>query len=103
MKPLEKSGGLVDFKEKLIFEKEKDLALESAEKFYKKLRDIYKYNTDVKKLSDLYRKIVNYQIKKYGAMVSDSDCNYGAFTHDEYCRLARSKHERKRSRRNRHL
>lgn len=102
MKPLEKVGDLVDFKERIIFEKEKDLALESAEKFYKKLRDVYKYNPDVRKLSDLYRKLVNYQIKKHGAVISDSDCNYGAFTHDEYCKLARSKLARKRQKRNRH-
>lgn len=76
-------GDLVDFKERMIFEREKDLAIESSEKFYKKLRDIYKYNGDRKRFSNLYRNIVNYQIKKYGATVSDSDCNYGIVTREE--------------------
>lgn len=77
MQPLDYSGDLVDFKLRMIFEREKDLAIESSEKFYKKLRDIYKYNGDRKRFSNLYRNIVNYQIKRYGATVSDSDCNYG--------------------------
>ena len=103
MKPLVNSGDLVDFKINLIFEKEKDLALESSEKFYKKLKDIYKFQSDNVTLSNLYRKLINYQIKKYGAIISDSDCKYGVFTHDEYCKLATSKHARKKARRNRHL
>lgn len=83
MKHQTNGGDLVDFKERMIFEKEKDLAIESSEKFYKKLRDKYKYNHDRQRLSALYRKITNYQIKKYGATVSDSDCNYGIVTRYE--------------------
>lgn len=83
MKAPVNGGDLVDFKERMIFEREKDLAIESSEKFYKKLRDIYKYNGDRKRFSNLYRNIVNYQIKKYGATVSDSDCNYGIVTREE--------------------
>lgn len=83
MKAPVNGGDLVDFKERMIFEREKDLAIESSEKFYKKLRDIYKYNGDRKRFSNLYRNIVNYQIKKYGAMLSDSDCNYGIVTREE--------------------
>ena len=83
MKAPVNGGDLVDFKERIIFEREKDLAIESSEKFYKKLRDKYKYNHDMQRLSALYRKITNYQIKKYGATVSDSDCNYGFATREE--------------------
>lgn len=100
MKPLEKSGGLVDFKENLIFQREKDLAIESSDKFYKKLRDVYAYENDRKILSNLYRKIVNYQIKKYGAMLSDSDCNYGKFTREEFVKIRNNKRVRCKYRKN---
>lgn len=100
MKPLEKSGGLVDFKENLIFQREKDLAIESSDKFYKKLRDVYSYDDDRKKLSMLYRKIVNYQIEKYGAMLSDSDCHYGKFTKEEYIKIRNNKRYRFKHRKN---
>lgn len=100
MKPLDHSGALVDFKERIIFEKEKDLVLESSEKFYKKLRDIYKYNPDVRNLSNLYRKIINYQINKYGATLSDSDCNYGNHTREEQQRVNRRLLQRIRYRKN---
>lgn len=86
MKPLEKSGGLVDFKENIIFEKEKDLALESSSKFYERIKKIYKY-TDRKRLSILYRKIVNYQVKAYGSTITDNDCHYGVFTADDFKRV----------------
>lgn len=94
MKPLEKSGGLVDFKENIIFEKEKDLALESSSKFYERIKKIYKY-TDIRRLSLLYRKIINYQVKKYGSAISDNDCHYGVFTTDEYKRIVNAKKGRK--------
>ena len=100
MKPLEKSGDLVDFKINLIFEKEKDLALESSEKFYKKLRDIYKFQSDNVTLSNLYRKLINYQIKKYGATISDSDCNYGRFTKEQHVKIRNSKRYRCKYRKN---
>ena len=91
MQPLDYSGDLVDFKLRMIFEREKDLAIESSDKFYKKLRDIYKYNGDRINLSNLYRKIINYQIKKYGTTISDSDCNYGIVTREEKRKIRRNK------------
>lgn len=62
-KPVKKTGGLVDFKENVIYEKEKDNPIKSAERFrYKCIKD-YGFNGST---TDLYRKIVNHQIKKYG-------------------------------------
>lgn len=100
MKPLVNSGDLVDFKERIIFEREKDIAIESSDKFYKKLRDVYAYENDRKSLSILYRKIVNYQLNKYGAMLSDSDCNYGRFTKEQYVKIRNSKRFRCKYRKN---
>lgn len=66
MKPLtNKSGGLVDFKEKLIFEEYKDKEIWSARAFKKSI--IEKYNIVP---NDLYVKIINYQIKKYGCALT---------------------------------
>lgn len=62
MKPLEKSGGLVDFKENIIFENEKDTAFASVKQFRYKVYKEYKYRAT----SSLYRKVVNYQIETYG-------------------------------------
>lgn len=68
MKPLEKSGGLVDFKEKIIFENEKDSPFKSIKEFRAKIFQKYKYTTS----SNLYREIINYQILKYGrSLVND--------------------------------
>ena len=66
MKPLENSGDLVDFKEKFIFENEKDRGLSCADKFKREMRK--KYNIDVN-YSNLYRMIIKYQIEKYGGML----------------------------------
>ena len=56
------SGGLVDFKENLIFEEWKDQPLHSSVWFRDKMKEKY----GITKTTDLYAKIVNYQIKKYG-------------------------------------
>lgn len=56
-------GGLVDFKENYIFELEKNTPQNGVSKFTKKCIDKYGYKESV---SDLYRKIVNYQIKTFG-------------------------------------
>lgn len=65
MKPLNNSGGLVDFKENVIFEKEKDTAFRSSEYFYNSMKA--KYDLTNEQCSELYRKIVRYQVKKYGS------------------------------------
>lgn len=62
MKALEKSGGLVDFKENIIFEKCKDDEVGSSRLFKAKCKKKYGFEPS----NDLYRKIVNYQIKTYG-------------------------------------
>lgn len=63
MKPLNKSGGLVDKKEKLIFEAYKNKVIKSADVLRKEIKDNYGFEPS----SDLYREILNYQIKKYGS------------------------------------
>ena len=68
MKPLTKGGGLVDFKENIIFEEYKDKILKSSLEFKKEIKK--KYNIIVS--SDLYTKIINYQIKEYGGSLSYS-------------------------------
>ena len=65
MKPLEESGGLVDFKENVIFEREKDTAFRSSEYFYDKMEE--KYGLTIKQCSELYVRIIKYQVKKYGS------------------------------------
>jgi len=52
----------LDFKEKLIFNIEKDHSFRSSKDFYKHVEDKYK----IKATSDLYTAVTNYQIKKYG-------------------------------------
>ena len=62
-------GGLVDFKEKIIFEEYKDKAFENSSAFKKEIKDKYNYIAS----SDLYTRIINYQIKKYGRSISYSN------------------------------
>ena len=65
MEPLKNDGGLVDFKENVIFEKEKDTAFRSSEYFYNSMKA--KYGLTNEQCSKLYIKIVKYQVKKYGS------------------------------------
>lgn len=66
MKPLTNSGGLVDFKENLIFEEYKDKVIKNRLKLN---QEVYKkFGCEVS--SELYKRIVNYQTKKYGEMLS---------------------------------
>lgn len=55
-------GGLVDFKEKFIFEEFKDQPLHGAKHFKENIRQKY----GMEATSDLYTKLINYQIMKYG-------------------------------------
>ena len=59
-----------EFKESFIFEKEKDKALVNAKAF--KLRCEVNYN--YKNVFGIYRKIIDYQIKKYGCTL-ENDMN----------------------------
>ena len=68
MKPLDNSGDLVDFKERMIFEREKDFYEVNCKSFIYKMW--YKYKVVVSPA--LYRKIINYQIEKYGQSLAIS-------------------------------
>lgn len=65
-----------DLVEQLIFEAYKDKYIRSSEAFKQLIKKDYGY--EVK--SDLYKKIVNYQIKKYGISLS----NLGSREYDKY-------------------
>lgn len=69
--------------EKLIFELYKDVCI-GARKFRSIAR---KYNIPDEKITNLYAKINNYQIKKYGQRVSKGDFIEHR-TKDEYQRIA---------------
>lgn len=53
-----------DFIKRMIFENEKDTAFRSSGYFYKTIQE--KYHIFSRCYSDVYIKIINYQIKKYG-------------------------------------
>lgn len=55
------------FKEQLIFEEYKDRYLWSANKFKNEIKTKY----GIKVSSDLYKKLINYQINKYGSQITD--------------------------------
>lgn len=82
--------GLVD---KLIFEAYKDKALISMEKFRYKIKS----NFGTIPSSDLYRKIINYQIKKYGKQL---DVSISREYQDYFYKYSRKNREEK-GRRNR--
>ena len=67
MKAITKSEELVDFKEKLIFEEFKDRVFKNTDDFRKQVK--IKHNIVVG--YDLYTKIQNYQIKKYGRRLDE--------------------------------
>ena len=53
---------MTQFKENMIFQMFKDKCIGTAQKFKKEMKD--KYNID--NVRDVYIKIVNYQVEKYG-------------------------------------
>lgn len=55
-----------NFKEDYIFEIYKDTHINGAKKFVKEVKD--KYNLEVN--NELYKKIINYQVNKYGGKLS---------------------------------
>ncbi|MCQ2978235.1 MAG: hypothetical protein MJ245_00360 [Clostridia bacterium] len=59
---------MVDFKEELAFEEYKDKNLFNAKKFKKDIKKKFGFEPD----GSLYRKIINYQIKKYGHALEGS-------------------------------
>lgn len=58
-----------EFIERMIYECEKDNPFKNIKSFYKAIFDKYK----VKPSSDLYKKIVNYQIDFYGSSLTYDD------------------------------
>lgn len=56
-----------DLVEKLIFEAFKDKYIRNAEAFRQYIKKEYNYEVS----TDLYKKIVNYQVKKYGETLSN--------------------------------
>jgi hypothetical protein len=90
--------GLVDFKEQLIFEKEKDKGLGSSELFLKKVKHYYKYQITQSAFSNLYRKLVNYQVEKYGHTVYGFDNNFGLHTKYEQEVMRRRLYQKHRRR-----
>lgn len=92
MKPLTKGGGLVDFKDNLIFEEYKDKETLSAFSLKKEIKDKYGYVP-----KDIYAKIINYQIKKYGRALSK--CNSAILEFENKGKFEGASHKsRKRSR-----
>ena len=57
-----------EFIERFIFENEKDTPFRNGKEFYKLLKDKYK----LEMIPNLYTKIVNYQIKKYGVALNNT-------------------------------
>lgn len=66
--PVNRTGELVDSRENLIFEAYKNKAFDGSKKFKTEVKNNYGFEPS----SDLYRKIVNYQVKKYGHSLSGS-------------------------------
>lgn len=82
-----------EFIERMIFEKEKETSFNNSYDFCKKIRDKYKIDYY---LGDLYKRIVNYQIDKYGASLQ-----YVVETHntEELIKLGRNASKRRYGRR----
>lgn len=60
-----------EFLENFIFEKEKENNFASASYFYRTLAMKYKIKNTQKELySDLYKRIINYQVSKYGCSLN---------------------------------
>lgn len=85
MKKVTISEGLVD---KLIFEAYKNTPLESIEKFKKRVQKDYGVTPNY----DLYRKLNNYQIQKYGRTIQPTITYHDKF---EWGRLMRKARQRK--------
>ena len=75
-KPVMKAGVLDEFKENIIFENEKNVGFKSVTEFKENVYKKYKYAAS----SNLYRKIVNYQVKTFG---KNLDGEFILSTHEE--------------------
>lgn len=83
-----------NFIENIIFENEKENTFNNSYDFCKRIKDKYKID---KYLGDLYKKIVNYQIGKYGCSLQYLVDRHSTEDLFRICRNARKrKYERKR-------
>lgn len=82
------------FFEEIIFEKEKENTFDNSYDFFKKIREKYKIEFY---LADLYKRIINYQVDKYGCSLQYLVDRHS--TEDLY-RLGRNARKRKYERRN---
>lgn len=83
-----------EFIERMIYEKEKDTAFNNSYDFCKKIREKYKIDYY---LGDLYKRIINYQIDKYGASLQYVVENHST---EELIKLGRNARKRSYGRRN---
>lgn len=66
MKTPTNGGGMVDFKNNLIFESEKNNPIKNASEFKTRVYKKYNYKGST---WGIYRNIINYQIKTFGAVL----------------------------------
>lgn len=83
-----------EFIERMIYETEKDNTFNNSYDFCKRIRDKYKIDYY---LGDLYKRIINYQIDKYGCSLQ-----YLVERHntEELIKIGRNAKERRHARRN---
>ena len=62
---------MVQFKENMIFQMFKDKSIGCAQKFKTEIKKLF----DIDNTSDIYRKIVNYQIATYGQQIKSGVTN----------------------------
>ena len=78
-----------EFIENIIFENEKDKGFKNSYEFYKLLLSKYKIG---KKIPDLYKRIINYQIERYGQSLDYVD---KSFTYNEIKRINQNANARR--------
>lgn len=61
-----------EFIKNMIYEKEKDTCFRSSAYFYQHISNKYKIRVLKEEYGDVYKKILNYQIKKYGSCLTYS-------------------------------
>lgn len=72
MKPLTNGGVLVDKREQLIYEAYKNKPLANSESFKKEIRKNYGFIPS----TELYKKIINYQVKNFGKTLDNCAGEY---------------------------
>lgn len=80
-----------EFIERFIFEKEKDTPFRNKETFYGIMKEKYR----IKATRDLYIKIINYQIDKYGESLANTRL-IEIRRHEDCVRLSHNAHARRK-------